>query len=617
MKKFISLVMALVMALSLTTIAWGADAVSTDVELAEKLTANVETISVVLQSDIDLPISSLGTITPGSGEYKLGGDSTKNIVIDLNGKKLNITTTYWSAIGAKNADATITIKNGTMTSTGNSAGTWNAWDVRLCNCNYVIENVTFEKAVALDNAGKTTKMTNVIINENSGDKYALWITAEGQAVEIDGLTINSSTGRGIKIDEQYVDASAKVTLDVSKAEFNTAKKSAIMVKSAAGADITASNCDISAVAEDSTTLVWVDEDAAAYTNLVSVTGATALVEGTSATVVAQVNGIKYTTLAAAVAAAADGDTIVLLADCAESATVPVITLDTNGYAYTGTLTAPAGYEAVYTSGAYMVVPKTSAAGTTTTLKDADKYDIYPVAGTTSVKAANANITKKVVGNAIAADGTVTYTATTYSDGANVYVEVDSAVADYKLVQGNMVVAYMVNLADVGYVPTTTKTVTSYVAAVEKAACGQYSKATYPAGVYMIDGKAYAAGGANWALYNGKFVNYGGVATAVPHTYAVNTYNTTDKSVATLKCSVCKQVFTVLTPAQVKTMAPSAFTVATVGNTDYFIAVATAPVVTPSTDKVTSAETFDAGIAMYVGMSVMAAAGSAVVLKKKD
>ena len=38
----------------------------------------------------------------------------------------------------------------------------------------------------------------------------------------------------------------------------------------------------------------------------------------------------------------------------------------------------------------------------------------------------------------------------------------------------------------------------------------------------------------------------------------------------------------------------------------------------STDKtVTSAETFDAGIAMYVGMSVMAAAGSAVVLKKKD
>ena len=43
---------------------------------------------------------------------------------------------------------------------------------------------------------------------------------------------------------------------------------------------------------------------------------------------------------------------------------------------------------------------------------------------------------------------------------------------------------------------------------------------------------------------------------------------------------------------------------------------TAPVAA-DTDKVESAETFDAGIAMYVGMSVMAAAGSAVVLKKKD
>jgi hypothetical protein len=43
-----------------------------------------------------------------------------------------------------------------------------------------------------------------------------------------------------------------------------------------------------------------------------------------------------------------------------------------------------------------------------------------------------------------------------------------------------------------------------------------------------------------------------------------------------------------------------------------------PAPAASTDKtVQSAETFDAGIAMYVGMSVMAAAGSAVVRKKKD
>ena len=52
------------------------------------------------------------------------------------------------------------------------------------------------------------------------------------------------------------------------------------------------------------------------------------------------------------------------------------------------------------------------------------------------------------------------------------------------------------------------------------------------------------------------------------------------------------------------------------NYDLYLIGASAPAA-DATDKVESAETFDAGIAMYVGMSVMAAAGSAVVLKKKD
>ena len=52
---------------------------------------------------------------------------------------------------------------------------------------------------------------------------------------------------------------------------------------------------------------------------------------------------------------------------------------------------------------------------------------------------------------------------------------------------------------------------------------------------------------------------------------------------------------------------------------WFVAPLAGATTTPAVDgdKVESAETFDAGIAMYVGMSVMAAAGSAVVLKKKD
>ena len=251
-------------------------------DLAAALTSSSKNINVVLKNDIDLPISTLGQITAGSGEYKLGGDNTETIVIDLNGHKLNITTTYWSAIGAKNNNATITIKNGVMNSTGNSAGTWNAFDLRFSNCNYVFENVTFEKAVALDNASKKSMLKNVTINETH-DYYALWITAEGQNVEIDGLIVNCG-GRGIKIDEQYVDAPEKVTLKVSNAIFKTVKKAAIMVKSKAGADITLNNVDIEHVTADNINAVWVDSNANEYANLVTVVGGNKINEKEIATV---------------------------------------------------------------------------------------------------------------------------------------------------------------------------------------------------------------------------------------------------------------------------------------------------------------------------------------------
>ena len=257
--------------------------VSTAAELAAALTTKVNdcinNLKITLLNDIDLPISSLGTITGGSGEYKVGKVDTGNITLNLNGKRLNITTTYWSALGAKNDNALFTIKNGTMTSTGNSANTWNAWDLRFSNCNYVFEDVVFEKAVAIDNAGKNVELKNVTINETH-DYYAMWITAEGQNVNIDGLTINSA-GRGIKIDEQYVDAPKKVTLNITNATFTTANKAAILVKSAAGAKINASNLNITNVTADSQYAVWVDEDAAAYYNLVEVTGAQMRLEGSA------------------------------------------------------------------------------------------------------------------------------------------------------------------------------------------------------------------------------------------------------------------------------------------------------------------------------------------------
>lgn len=256
-----------------------------EVETAEQLAAalceDAANIHVVLLNDIEVPVADLSQWgqTPGSGEYKLGGDSTTAITIDLNEHKLTLTTGYMTAIGAKNEAATITIKNGSMNGTGNSATTWNINDLIFANCNYVFEDVTFDKEVALCNTGKTVTMTDVTI-KGTGDYYALWIQAEGQTVEIDGLTVET-TGRGIKIDEQYVSAEnlAKVTLMVSDAKFTTAKKAAIMVKSAAGADIILSEVDISGVVADSVNAVWVDEDAAAYFGLVSVSGGSKALEG--------------------------------------------------------------------------------------------------------------------------------------------------------------------------------------------------------------------------------------------------------------------------------------------------------------------------------------------------
>ena len=254
----------------------GVKAVFSAEDLASALTAEDNNISVVLLNNIDLPISSLGQQTGGSGEYKLGGVNTEKITIDLNKHKLNVTTTYWSNLGAKNDNALFTIKNGTMTSS-QTTGTWNSYDLCFSNCNYNFENVVFDKAIALESAGKDFNLKGVTINETH-DYYAMWISAKGQNVTIEDLTINSE-GRGIKIDEQYVGTPAKVTLDIKDSKFTTVNKAAILVKSVAGAQINIDNVDITDVNADKVNAVWVDEDASAYKDKVVVKGGKVKVEG--------------------------------------------------------------------------------------------------------------------------------------------------------------------------------------------------------------------------------------------------------------------------------------------------------------------------------------------------
>ena len=256
-------------------------------QLAAALTSDAAQIAVTLNADIDLPISDLGQQTGGSGEYKLGGENTESILIDLNNHTLNLTTSYMSKLGAKNDDAVFTIQNGTMTSS-TTGGTWDIYDLTFANCNYKIEDVVFEKSIAFTNDNRTVTMNDVTINEQNGDYYAMWISAVGQNITIDGLTL-TSIGRGIKIDEEYVNNPAKVTLNISNSKFTTASKAAIMVDSKEGAEINVTNVDISKVAADPVFTVWIDEDAKDYEDKVIVNGAMVRIEGSNKQIVATSN----------------------------------------------------------------------------------------------------------------------------------------------------------------------------------------------------------------------------------------------------------------------------------------------------------------------------------------
>lgn len=255
-----------------------ANYVTTTEEIDNALKANEEIISITLGTDVSL--------TANDAYLALGGPDTKKIIID--GKKvitrsgaedyhtLNLSTTYWSRLNTVNPDATIVLRNLNLTSS-QPTGTWNSYDVTF-KCNVEMKNVNLLKALALDGVDKTAVLKNVTIAE-SHDYYALWIAAAGQTVSLENVTINS-LGRGIKIDDQYVEEDTKlVTLNVDGLKVKSAKKAAIVVKTPEGAHITLKDVDITEVATDTSNEVWIDEDAASYIDKVTVTGGSMIVEG--------------------------------------------------------------------------------------------------------------------------------------------------------------------------------------------------------------------------------------------------------------------------------------------------------------------------------------------------
>ena len=209
----------------------------------------------------------------------MGGAATKNIIINGNGHTItfNQTNTDWNNIVTNGAK--LTINNAKITNSGNNDGPWNRHDLNFA-CDVELNNVVSDKAFAFK---ANATLNNVTINDaNTSDTYAIWIQPKGQTVTLNNVTIDMlacTDGRGIKIDNQYIGSDAKkVTLNVSNTTFKTEEKSAILVNSPAGADVTISNIDISGVAADSVNAVWVDDASSAYADLVVVTGASKIVE---------------------------------------------------------------------------------------------------------------------------------------------------------------------------------------------------------------------------------------------------------------------------------------------------------------------------------------------------
>ena len=293
-------------------------------------------VTVKLYHDVTMDITAWQTLA-------IGGENTTSITIDGENGDNDFTLTFnklnsdWNHVATNGAE--LILKNLNLKDSGKNNGPWNRYDHNFA-CDVQLINVVSTKPLAFK-AGAT--LNNVSITD-SNDVYAIWVQANGQEINIDGLNINA--GRGIKIDEQYVTAQ-NVSLSVANATFTTAKKAAIMIKSAAETAINVGeNVDITNVAADNTNIAWVDTDAAVNYGNVTVTGGTLAQEDSDDFYAAHVDGegniVSYFETLQGAVDAANGKTIVLVQDYTEDVTISQeegknIIIDGKDFNFSGTI----------------------------------------------------------------------------------------------------------------------------------------------------------------------------------------------------------------------------------------------------------------------------------------
>ena len=562
MKKFFSLVLALVMALSLTTVAWGAT-------LQDAIDAAVDGTATTITLDADTTES---IVIPAG----------KVIVLDLNGKTLSYTSTAAAASRAIDNKGTLTIKNGTVTyagvgdpNFGYGTNTINNTGKLTIDGATIINTTDSGSSVAIDCAAGAELIVNS--GEIKSEKNAIRLCPFGAAAincTINGGTITGARAIQIQLPSNNPASAPDINLTVTGGTLNGTSGLSIYSYSAGqGVD----NVDITL-------------SGGVYNNDVAFGGGNAKTTQENVTVTGGTFNSGFYTY---------NDTI----DDEITISGGTFATDVSEYVVDGMQLLANG----------TVVPTPAASATDPVLYVADNSTAGWATYCIATGADLDDLKQGADENCLPC----------YLINGDYYTEVSPAIAIYKLAYGAKTV-YLnpVDSTDVCY-DAEAKVFTNITKKTDE--CGKLvvtdtTKTYYVFYDELDDDEDYyfvaTKNGSIQLLVNGKIVD------VELHTVQALTahkwfgYDVVNNAYTTIKCENCEKVAKLY--ANKTAAGKNAVYVDNFGWITAADAVLPGTVVTPSTDKVESAETFDAGIAMYVGMSVMAAASSAVVIgKKKD
>ncbi len=585
MKKFFALVLALVMALSLTTIAWGAPGT---VDAPLEVNDEASLIAAVAEGGYIKLMDSFSVTSAGGGDGLISITDGKIVNLDMNGKTITVTDPKSSG----NYSLFYITKGAELTVTGNGTITLTATNDR--------DNLS----AIFYNRGGTLTIKNGTFTHNGGT----WM-----AYVVD----NSANS--------YGDATTNINGGALSSTYTAIRNVMVKVKLVNGTNVngTAYLNITDGTISGTTSAIWAQaasaDDNAPATGEINISGGNVGLINTARSS----GAVSMTTIS--------GDAVV------EAVKAEAGELKITGGAVTDSLTIldaagnPVASDDIISGGTFgfdasayvvdgkqllangSVVPETTAGTPVPTLyvwdNAATDWAAYYIA------------TGKTL-DKLAQDASDNCLPCYLVDG-EYFVEVKEAAATFKLVYGAKTV-YLTPVAEklVKYEDTA-----SVLKVVDKddAECGDYYVTNLDEDdVYYVsydkkgevDGIWVAAkNGSEQILVNGKIVD-AEVAPVAFMFHDFEGYDVVNYQYTTVKCSECGKVATLY--ANAVAAGKNAQTVpGVVGYITFADYMDFGAVSAPSTGKVESAETFDAGIAMYVGMSVMAAAGSAVVLKKKD